>query len=239
LFFLFSNFPYTYYFCKKLAASTFRMIVLTFFLYWIYIVLHVLNVLLYSLQLLRRNSEWLRIITLFLWLMLLIQIGAEVARLIFKFNIPFFHIYTYSQSVIFGLFYLRICHNSMQKKIIKGYLWLMTLILVVFYTLKPDAFMTFNLPEVVITNYLLVVASFFYLYNIISGSRTFIYITLGVLVCAALDISVFLFADFLITLQDKDTIIIWILHESGVIFLHVMIMVQWFNFFYRRKNEDE
>src|SRR5690606_25059401 len=118
-------------------------------------------------------------------------------------------------SLIFGLFYLRICHNSGQRKFIRWYLWLMTLSLVVFYTLKPGAFMTFNLAEVVITNYLLVVASLFYLYNIISGARTFLYITLGILVCAILDISVFLFADFLITLQEKDTVIVWVLRELG------------------------
>lgn len=116
----------------------------------------------------------------------------------------------------------------------------MTLTLALVYALNPGAFMRFNLWEIVITNYLLVVASLFYLYNIISGTRSFLYIALGVLVCAALEIFVFLFADFLVTLQNDDMMIIWLLHELGILFLHGMITVQWFDFFvYKRKNKDE
>ncbi|OJX39141.1 MAG: hypothetical protein BGO87_03930 [Flavobacteriia bacterium 40-80] len=212
----------------------------TFVLYWIYFAFLVLNVFLYSVQLLRRNSGWLRIITLFLWLMLLIEIGSEAVRLLFNFNVPLFHIYAYSQSAILGLFYLRICHNSTQRKFIRWYILFMTLTLALVYALNPGAFMRFNLWEVVITNYLLVVASLFYLYNIISGTRSFLYIALGVLVCAALEILVFLFADFLVTLQKEDMMIIWLLHELGILFLHGMITVQWFDFFvYKRKNKDE
>lgn len=178
--------------------------------------------------------------TFFLWMMLLIEIGSEVGRLFFNFNVPVLHIYTYSQSAILGVFYLKVCHNPKQRKFIRWYIVLMTLTLVLLYTFKPGAFMRFNLFEIIITNYLLVVASLFYLYNIISGTGSFLYLSLGVLVCAILDISVFLFADFLVTLQKEEMMIMWVLHEFGVMFLHLMITVQWFNFFvYRRKNKDE
>jgi|GEM_PF-1855534 len=203
-------------------------------LYWsyhFYLTLLVINTLLYTWKLKVNRSGWLKIIVVFLWVMLAIQISSEIVARLYKYNLYFSHIYIYSQSVLLGAFYYRVCRNAKQRKFIKWYLICMTLILAVQYIIYPSLLLRYNIFEVVLGNYILVIASFFYLYNTTSEKRHFAYLSIGILMCAALDISIFLFGNVLATIHIQEAGIIWFVHQLSVLLFHIMIMIQWFKLF--------
>lgn len=203
-------------------------------LYWLYgfcLILLVINTLLYTWKLRTNRSGWLKIIVVFLWTMLFIQLASEVATCLYHYNLYFSHIYTCSQSVLLGAFYYRICRNVKQRKFIKWYLICMTLVLMIQYIIYPSLFFRYNIVEIILGNYVLVIASFFYLYNTTSEKRHFAYLSLGILLWAVLDISVLMFGNVLAMIQIQESGIIWLMRQFSVLLFHTMILIQWFKLF--------
>lgn len=190
-----------------------------------------INTVLYSVMLKKKKEGWYKIITLFLWVMLLIQICAEAASYIFKNNILFYHLYAYLQALLLGVFYYNILKNDIQKRVIKWYLVAMTVFLVAQYVIYPHLLFQFNLIETLITSYLTILSALFYLYGTISEKREFSFLNYGILLSIVFDISVLLFGNILIYKNREDVAIVWILRQFSFIFMHMMFMLQWFYFF--------
>lgn len=203
-------------------------------LYWLYrlcLTLLVVNTLLYTWRLRTNRSGWLKIIVVFLWTMLLIQIASEAVARLYQYNLYFSHIYIYSQSVLLGAFYYRICRNVKQRKFIKWYLICMTLVLMLQYIIDPSLFFRYNILEVILGNYILIIASFFYLYNTASEKRHFTYLSLGILLWVVLDISVLMFGNVLAVIQIQESGIIWLMRQVSAFLFYSMILIQWFKLF--------
>lgn len=152
-------------------------------------------------------------------------------------NLFLSHLYFVSQFVILSLFYLSILKNDFQKKIIKYSLLLCPLILAIQYIFNTDLFQRFNLLEIFLTSFLLIIFSMFHFYNILNEKRTYYFINMGILIYLFGSTVVFLSGNIITALNFSSSKIIWGLNSILYVIYQTLIMVEWFNM--KEKNTDE
>ena len=128
-----------------------------------------------------RNGKAFKIFTIYTAVIFLIQICAEVLSKNHMPNLYLSHAYFILQFVLLSFFYLEILTEKIQKKIVLYALFICPLILALQYYNDPKLFFKFNLFEIFITSFLLILYATFYLYNLLNEKKSFYYINLGLL----------------------------------------------------------
>lgn len=144
-------------------------------------------------------------------------------------NLFLSHLYFIFQFVILGLFYLSILKNSVQKKIIKYSLLICPAVLIVQYILDVGLFLKFNLLEIFLTSFLLIIFSMFHFYNILNERKTYYFINMGILIYLFGSTVVFLSGNIIIVLNSSAGKVIWGLNSVLYAIYQVLIMIEWFN----------
>src|SRR5690606_1861730 len=93
----------------------------------------------------------------------------------------FSHIYFYSQFILIGIFYYKICDKPKQRIFIRWYIAGTTLLLLIQYLFFPEISYRYNIMEVFLTNYFFVICPLMYIYNTTPEKRIFSYLNVGFL----------------------------------------------------------
>lgn len=205
------------------------MITISYIIFICYFILLSLNTVLYSINTGKGFPKWIKIISVYLWSMLIIQVVSDVMAYITSDNLYFSHIYFYSQFIWIGILYYKIFDRPDQRKFIRLYIIFTSVLLLMQYLIVPGLWFRFNLVEVFVTNYLLVLCSLMYNYSTLSKnkSKSFSIFNLGVLTYSILSLSFFLFGNIMSTIEINISIYIWVIHNIILIFLHLTILLQW------------
>lgn len=91
-----------------------------------------------------RLSRPLQIIVIYLIFNFLIEIGARVAGILYRQNLPLLHLYTFGECLIFSLFYRQILDNASVFKRYFGWILSAALTLVVLNTVFLQGIFEFN-----------------------------------------------------------------------------------------------
>src|SRR5690606_17193457 len=108
------------------------------------------------------------------------------------------------------------------------------LFLTVQYSVYPELWSHYNLSEIFAVNYLVTVYSLIYNYNSLSVKIQFPYINWGIMTYSILSTALFLYGNIAAKMELKISIPVWIIHLIVIIFLQVMILVQWIKYFYKK-----
>ena len=196
-----------------------------FFTYFGYLVL-IINFILYV-KGFSKFGKAFTIYTLYLFLLVIIQLTMEVLTSFTIHNLYLIHFYFIGQFILLGLFYRELLQNKLQKKIILFALFFGLLLLVVQYTYEPELFFKFNLFEIVLTSLLVVVFALLYLYKMLTDSKKYYYITVGIIIYLLASTVLFLVGNLTIGLSKEVRLISWNLNAFFVLVNQLFILYEW------------
>ncbi len=193
-----------------------------------------LNAILFSIAFFRREKGY-RIFAIYLWTICLIQIVSKILHFI-KFNNLFLsHFYFITQFILLSFFYLNLNFNNFQRRIVKiGFVFCL-IALTIQYTTNPNVFFEFNLFEIFITSFLLIVYATFYLYNLLNIKKEFYYINFGILTYLFGSTVLFLAGNLVAKMKPEFNDVPWILNSILYVFYQILILLEFKVSFYKSK----
>ena len=178
------------------------------------------------------------IFTMYLFLIVCIQIITLVLRKLGMNNLFLSHFYFIGQFLMLGLFYFNLIADQFQKKVIKITLVLALLSLVIQYSIRPDLFYEFNLYEIFITSFLLIIYATFHFYNMLNGKKVFYYINIGVILYLFGSTILFLVGNLSIMLSSKYYKVPSRINYILYIIFQLFILIEWKKSFYKKEETN-
>ena len=124
-----------------------------------------------------------------------------------------------------------------QRKIIKLTLILVLSFLGIQYTIYPKLFFEFNLFEIFITSFSIIIFSAFHFYNMLNEKKEFYYINMGILLYLFGSTILFLVGNLTVTLSREFTKIPWILNALFYVFYQLFVLYEWKKSFSKKELE--
>jgi hypothetical protein len=172
------------------------------------------------------HSRSLRIFTWYLIGILIIQITGFIFNRYSINNLFLSHFYFIFQFILLSLFYLSIVNIPTQRKIIKAGLSIGLFTLAAQYLSNSSIFWQFNLFEIFVTSFLVVIFSTFHLYNLLDGKKYLYYITLGVLIYLFSSTILFLAGNLVAKLSSSINTITWFLNALLYVVYQILVLVE-------------
>jgi len=143
-----------------------------------------------------------------------------------KNNLFLSHFYFVFQFVFLSLFYSQLFNKKQIKhqKIISFFVFS---ILIIQYSIKPSLFYQFNLLEIFITSFPLVIYSIFHLYNSLSKSVRFMYINAGILIYIATSTLIFILGNYISKIDKEIADGVWFLNKVFYVGYLILILIEW------------
>lgn len=185
------------------------------------------SILLYYVTYKKARNEWIKIIFYFLGGLLIIQIGSDgVAKLGYN-NIFLSHIFFLYQFIFIGKLYLTLLKKyKYQQLLIKLYMTTIMLIMTISYLLYPESFFSYNLLEIILTNYLMIIGPLFYFYSTLTKKRMQFYLNIGILSYGILSSSIQLYLNIIVTYKVEEVYTLWSLNYVITIIFQLTILLQ-------------
>ena len=207
-----------------------------FIIYIGYLLLGI-NFILFAIKLNKKMSRSFFVFTIYLLVMIIIQAYTSYLKSIHLNNLFLSHFYFILQFLLLSLFYLEILNNDFQKKIIKIAVPSCLIILGVQYYFNPDLFYKFNLFEIFITSFLIIIFSMFHFYNILNEKKKYYYINTGILLYLFGSTVLFISGNLISKLDLAPSKIVWILNSVLYIVYQVFIVIEWREIFIKKSNK--
>lgn len=164
---------------------------------------------------------------------LLFLASNEIASSVLSFkginNLFLSHSFIIIQTLILGYIFIKNFLNRNQIKLAKIYLTVTMSFLVIQYSIHPSLLTQFNLIEVFLMNYFLILCSFCYFYNTLGKNRQYGFLVIGILFYSVMSSSIFLFGNLATSVDIDIAKIIWQSHFFLVMTYQLLVMLQWIN----------
>jgi hypothetical protein len=164
---------------------------------------------------------------LYLVLTVIIQVFMEVLPYLHFQNLVVSHFYFIGQFVVLSFFYLTLFKNGNQKKMVKIGLVVGLLIFAIQFVNDPSLIFRFNLFEIFVTSFLLIVYATFHFYNMLSEKREFYYVNIGILMYLFGSTVLFFIGNLSSVLYPKMSFISWTLNGFLIVLYQVIILIEW------------
>ncbi len=175
-----------------------------------------------------------KIFTFYLFVIICVQIGAKICLLKRIPNLFLSHVYFIGQFAILSLFYLKLVRDQFQQKVIKIGFVLVLSTLIIQYGLKPEMFLKFNLYEIFITSFLLIIYSVFHFYNMLDDVKEFYFINMGILLYLFASTILFLIGNLTAKFSKDLSMITWTLNAFLVIVNNLFYLYEWKISYYKK-----
>tara|TARA_R110000823_G_scaffold19019_3_gene59015 strand:- start:644 stop:1207 length:564 start_codon:yes stop_codon:yes gene_type:complete len=177
------------------------------------------------------------IFTFYLFVMIIIQFFTSYLSSIGQNNLYLSHYYFIFQFILLSFFYLEIINNSFQRKIIKIAIPFCLFVLGIQYFLNNDLYEKFNLLEIFITSFFIIIFSMFHFYNILNEKKRYYYLNTGILLYLFGSTVLFLSGNLISRLDLALSKIVWILNLLLYIVYQIFILLEWREIFYKKTNK--
>lgn len=182
------------------------------------------NIFIFFLFLFKRG----RVFKIYAIYLLFILIGEIVSKVMiyrgFE-NIAMSHYYFILQFLLLSLFYLELIHVKTQRRIIQYLLLIIPVFLGIQYFMEPDLIYKFNIIEVFITSFTLIIYATFHFYNMLSSNKVFYYINSGILVYLLGSTIIFLSGNILIIKVDPLNHFLNVVHINVTLYIFYLFMI--------------
>lgn len=131
------------------------------------------------------------------------------------------------QMILLGLFYNSLLQIKSQKIFVKVSLIVALLILAVQLTVDSSQFLKFNLFEITLTSLLIVVFALLHLYNMLTESKIYYYISVGIIIYSLASTVLFLIGNLSSGLSDDLKYLTWMLNAFLSLVYQFFIFYEW------------
>ncbi|WP_340201971.1 hypothetical protein [Ascidiimonas sp. W6] len=143
-------------------------------------------------------------------------------------NIYISHVYFIYQFLSLSYFYFLLMKDQMQKRIVLIGTGIVLLSLIIQYSLNFNGiFYQFNLFEVFITSFFLILFAVLHYYNMLSHQKQVMYINTGVIVYLMSSSLLFIGGNLVISSSTEITKWIWIINAAIYLIYQLLIFVEW------------
>lgn len=149
-------------------------------------------------------------------------------------NLFFSHYYLIGQFLLLGLFFHEILTEKYQKKTARTLLIIIPVVLVIQYIIYPEKYYVFNLFEIFVTSYSIIILALFHLYNILDTQKKYNYISLGLLLYLISSTVIFLSGNLYMVMNRKLHKEIWVFNVVMFIVYQIFILTDYLSS--RKKN---
>lgn len=141
-------------------------------------------------------------------------------------NLYLSHYYFIGQFIFLSLFYKNL-FLPRQKKLVTFFLFSILFVVILNYIRNPDLYYKFNLLEIFLTSFPLVVYSIVHLFNSLTRKGEFMFINAGILVYITISTLIFILGDLLTTFENNSIASIWLINKVLYFVYLVLILVEW------------
>lgn len=185
------------------------------------------NVTLYSLSCLKKNRA-LNFFLIYLVLTFCVLSLSIILVLVFNVrnNLFLSHFYFIFQFIFLSLFYLELFTKE-QGNWVKSIFYIVVFIIGVQYINDFSLFYKFNLLEIFLTSFPLVIYSIIHLYNSLTKSSGFIYINAGILIYLAVSTLIFILGNYISEIDSNIAFNVWFLNKVFYVGYLILIIIEW------------
>lgn len=168
-----------------------------------------------------------------IWIYLLLVLLTEITSLVMSRNgvnnLFLSHAFFIFQTLILANLFIKHFLNRIQIKVARIYLGFSLTFIFIQYIIFPSLLFEFNLFEIFLMNFFLIVCSLFYFYNTLGSERRYKFLIFGILFYNILSTSVFLLANIATQINIDIANSIWLLNLFLLITYQLLIIRQWFS----------
>ena len=203
-----------------------------FFIYSGYLIL-LLNLTLYTYSFFRKGKANVFFVC-YLAFAFSMQFFMEVMYFLRMNNLFAINIFFIGQMILLGLFYHSLLPIKSQKIFVKASLFVALSILAVQFIMEPVQFLKFNLFEITLTSLLIVVFALLHLYNLLTESKKFYYVSIGIIFYLLASTVLFLIGNLSSGLSNDVKYLSWMLNAFLILVYQFFILYEWIRSFSRR-----
>ncbi len=186
-----------------------------------------------------KQDKALKIFTVYLGVMMLIQILTSTLQYLSINNLYLSHFYFILQFLFLSYFYLEILKTDFQKKVVQLTVPIGITVLSIQYYLNQDLFFKFNYFEIFITSFLIIIFAMFHLYNILNEKKVYYYLTIGIFMYLFGSTFLFITGNLLQTLDSNFRNIIWVINSVLYVVYQVYIFIEFKHLFLNKKSQHD
>ena len=185
------------------------------------------------------NGKAYKIFTIYSGIIFIIQILANILNHFSINNLYLSHFYFIIQFVFLSGFYREILIEKAQKTTVKIGLVLGLLALAIQYAIQPGLFFKFNLFEIFLTSFLIIIYATFHFYNLLNDRKEFYYLNMGILIYLFGSTALFLAGNLIASLSSRQNTLTWTCNAFLYIIYQLFIFAEWKISFFRKPKAHE
>ena len=189
-------------------------------------VLMVINLLLFLARF-RNANRAMRLFTLYLFVIAVIQFGSSYMSRHHMNNLFLSHFYFILQFILLGFFYLSFLKDGIQRRFVRVTMAGCLVLLGLQYYLDPMVFSNFNLFEIFLTSFLIVIYALFHFYNILNESHQYYWLNTGIFIYIFVSSVLFLSGNLMSSIAMQYVNLVWTLNGILYIVYQVFIFLEW------------
>lgn len=182
-----------------------------------------------------KQEKAFKIFTVYLLAMLISQIAANIFQWLSKNNLFISHFYFIVQFLLLSYFYWEILTSKLQKRVVMIVVPIGLMLLGVQYFLEPELFFKFNLLEIFITSFSIIVFAMFHFYNILNEQKNYFYINVGIFTYLFASTILFISGNLLNSLNNNFGHAIWIVNSVIYVISQLYILKEFKHLFGKRE----
>ncbi|SDY00054.1 hypothetical protein [Flavobacterium degerlachei] len=191
------------------------------------------NLVLFSIRL-GTGGKANKIFTVYLLVILVIQLISGYLSSLRINNLFLSHFYFLGQFVFLSLFYKSLFTNSLQRKIINIGFVSCFAILGIQYSLDSSLLFKFNLFEIFLTSFILIIYSVFYFYNMLTAKKQFYYINIGIMLYLFGSTILFFVGNLTALMSAEMSKITWVANALLYVIYQLFISFEWYKTFSKK-----
>ncbi|SFD87067.1 hypothetical protein [Flavobacterium phragmitis] len=203
-----------------------------FLIYSSYLIL-LINLILYSFSFFRKGKANVFFVS-YLFFSFLMQISMELIYHLGLNNLFLVNVFFLGQMILLGLFYDSLFYIKTQKIFVRTTLVIAVLILAIQFIMDSGQFLKFNLFEITLTSLLIVVFALLHFYNMLTESKKYYYINIGVVFYLLASAVLFLIGNLSSGLSNELKYLSWQLNAFLLIIYYLIIMFEWMKSFAKK-----
>lgn len=151
-------------------------------------------------------------------------------------NLFLVNIFIIGQMILLGIFYNSIFNLKSQKRFVLISVVVALLILAVQFMMDWNQFLRFNLFEITLTSLLVVIFALIHFYNMLTESKKYYYISIGVVFYLLGSTVLFLIGNLTHNLSNEFKFLSWQLNSVLLLMYYGFILYDWIKNFPKRIN---
>ncbi len=186
------------------------------------------NTILFTSYYLKNKSKALKYFVIYLIITFVILFSSIIIVIVFdvKNNLFLSHFYFIFQFIFLSLFYKE-NYTKQQRNWVNVIFFIVSTVIIIQYINDFTLFNKFNLLEILLTSFPLIVYSIIHLYNSLSKPGKFMYINAGILIYLSVSSLIFILGNYISKIDSSIAFNVWFLNKVFYVGYLLLILIEW------------